>query len=406
MTIIFVFGGQNNEGYQKPHIPQLLEEFDPERRERAHLYRRKSRRYGLILWMFSALLGLCVLLTRITIHIQDWIMEGISSDSFIVVATFFSLAYIVISVWDLPVSFYLHIQLGRNFGLSKLTNRQWVLRYLKRSGIGYVISIIAVEVFYWILRNYPDAWWIGTALVSLLFTVVLTNLAPILLLPRFYKFKPLGDDYPTLAEELIDMVTQEGVKTTDAYTWNLGATSTTGNAALLGLGNTRRIIIADTMLKQYTPQEIKWILLHELAHFKNKDLWKGILIGSFTTLLLFFLTAQIFPSLALLFGYSTDIDNIGNIPILGLSFSFISLLLFNIPRSWYSRRREQAADNFATNLFPDFRTIRSLFIKLADQNLTDINPPWWETLLFASHPPVQKRIQEARKLIKLTAINI
>ncbi|MFW9777629.1 MAG: M48 family metalloprotease [Candidatus Heimdallarchaeota archaeon] len=403
--MIPVFEGQGNEIDQKPHIPQLLEEFDPERREMARFYRRKSRRYRLLLWILSAVLGIFVLLSRITVHFQGWITEGFSTDSFIIVATFFSLAYIVISVWDLPISFYLHIQLGRKFGLSKLTNRQWIFRYLKRVGIGYVISIVTVEVFYWILRSYPDVWWFGTALASLLFTVILANLAPILLLPRFYKFKPLADDYPALAGELIDVVTRQGVKTTDAYIWNLGETSTTGNAALLGLGNTRRIIVSDTMLEQYTTQEIKWILLHELAHFKNKDLWRGILIGSFTTLLLFFLTAQIFPVLALLFDYSTDIGNVGNIPILGLSFSLISLLVFNIPRSWYSRRLEQAADNFATSLFPDFRTIRSLFIKLGDQNLTDINPPKWETLLFASHPPIQKRIQEAQKLIELTDID-
>lgn len=387
-----------NEIFNHSHFraPKLVEEFSPERRDLAIRYRQRSRHYRIRLWILSGFIGILVLLSKISVHLRGWITESISPNSFLVVAIFFSVGFLVISLAELPISFYLHTQLGRKFGLSKLSTRQWVWRYTKRSGIGYGISIFLVEGFYWVLRNYPDTWWIGAAILSLLISVILTNLAPIVILPRFYKFKPLAEEYPTLAKELLEMINQEGVKITEAYIWNLGEISTTGNAALLGLGNTRRIIISDTMLEQSTAEEIKWILAHELAHFKHKDLWKGIIIGSMASFFMFFLTAQFFSPLAIIFGYSTDIAEVGSFPILGLSFWLISVLIINLPSLWYSRRVERAADTYATILFPVYKPIRSLFIKLADQNLADINPPWWETLLFASHPSIQKRIEAAQ----------
>lgn len=387
-----------NEIFDHSHFraPELVEEFSPERRELAIRYRQRSRYYRIRLWILSGFIGIIVLFSRISVHFRGWIIESISADSFLVVAIFFSIGFFLLSIGELPINFYLHSQLGRKFGLSKLSNRRWVWRYAKRSGIGYIISIIIFEVFYWVLRNFPNTWWIGTAVTSLIFSIILTNLAPIVILPRFYNFKPLAEEYPTLAKELLEMINQEGVKITEAYIWNLGEISTTGNAALFGLGNTRRIIISDTMLEQSTAEEIKWILAHELAHFKHKDLWKGILFGSMASFFMFFLTAQFFSPLAIVFGYSTDIAEVGSFPILGLSFWLISVLIINLPSLWYSRRVERAADTYATILFPVYKPIRSLFIKLADQNLADINPPRWETLLFASHPPIQKRIEAAQ----------
>jgi STE24 endopeptidase len=152
------------------------------------------------------------------------------------------------------------------------------------------------------------------------------------------------------------------------------------------------------MLENYTTEEIKWILAHELGHHKRHDLWKGLILGTLTTFVIFFLTHLVFIPLASFLGYSRSIGDIGSFPVLGVSFWLISEVLINVPSLWYSRRIEQKTDTFASSLIPDFPVVKSLFIKMADQNLSDIDPPWWLKYFFMSHPPISERIKHAKEI--------
>lgn len=378
--------------------PKLITDFDPERRKLAISYTRISRRYSFGLMVISFIVSLIILILKITIEIRNLISKYISEDPFILVGIFFIIGFLVVNIVELPISFYLHSRLSRRYGLSKLTNFRWLRRFIKASLVGFVISFPLFEGFYWLLRTFPNTWWFWSTIILVVFTVILANLAPIILLPLFYKFEPLEDKYPDLAEDLIKMTHDTGVKVTSAFVWRLGEIATVGNAALLGLGNTRRIIIADTMLENYTTEEIKWILAHELGHHKHHDLWKGIILGTLTTFVIFFLTHLVFIPLASFLGYSTSIGDIGSFPVLGVSFWLISEVLINVPSLWYSRRIEQKTDTFASFLIPDFPVVKSLFIKMADQNLSDIDPPWWLKYFFMSHPPISERIKHAKEI--------
>jgi STE24 endopeptidase len=214
-------------------------------------------------------------------------------------------------------------------------------------------------------------------------------------MPRFYRFDPLKDTHPELEAEILQMVQENEVKATTVLNWHLGDIATVGNAALTGFGSTRRILIADTLLEQYTTEEIKWILMHEIAHFKHRDLWRQLLVGVFTTTLMFFLTDLSFSSMASFLGYSLSISSVGALPVLGVCFWVINTVLINVPSLWYSRKRETAADTRASSYIGDPAVTKSLFIKMADQNLADIDPPLWEKYLFMSHPPIKERIVRA-----------
>ncbi len=391
-------GQENHNGFSY-NEPILATEFDPDRRQLTSSYTRVSRRYSFGLQVISFIISLGILISRITISLNEFILTQITNEPFIVVGIFFIGGFLIVDICELPIAFYLHLKLSRKYGLSKLSNNQWLLRYTKASVVGFIIGFPLFEGFYWLLRTFPETWWIWGTIILILITIGLGNLAPIIILPLFYKFEPLEEKYPQLSRDLIQMTETEGVKTTSAFTWKIGEISTVGNAALLGLGNTRRIIIADTMLENYTFNEIKWILAHELGHHKHHDLWKGIILGSLSTLLMFLLTQLIFTPLALFLGYSTVIGDIGNVPVLGVSFWVISFVFINVPSLWYSRRAEKSTDAFATRIIPDFSAVKSLFIKMADQNLSDISPPWWEKLFFMSHPPIKERIQNAREIL-------
>ncbi|MFX1506757.1 MAG: M48 family metalloprotease [Promethearchaeota archaeon] len=376
--------------------PTLITEFDSKRRELAITYTRTSRHFSIRLMIISFIISVGVLISRITVIFKDILNKISIVDPFMVTGIFFIVGFLIVNAGELPVSFYLHSRLSRKYGLSKLTNKKWLWRYLKGNFVGFVISFPMFEGFYWLLRTFPYSWWIWATFIMILFTLIFANLVPIIFLPIFFKFDPLEDSHPELAKELIEMTEQIGIKATRAFIWRIGEMATTSNAALLGVGNTRRIIIADTMLNVYTPTEIKWILAHEIGHFKHNDFWKRLLLGSITTFLIFLFTHLTFSPLANLFGYSSIIGDVSGIPVIGLCFWLISFGI-DIPSLWYSRRQEVSTDDFASSIITDPAVAKSLFIKMADQNLSDIDPPWWERFFFMSHPSITERIERAEK---------
>ncbi|NHJ01346.1 MAG: hypothetical protein EAX86_04345 [Candidatus Heimdallarchaeota archaeon] len=374
-------------------IPHLVFDFNVERRKLAIEYTRTSKKYNFILMIVSLLLSLVFLLSRLTIWYRDLIVEYITNEPILIIGVFFITGFILISFWELPLSFYIHANLSRKYGLSKLTNIQWIRRYFKGEFLTFLIGLPIFQGFYFLLRYYPDSWWIWATMALFLLSLLFSVLVPIFILPLFYKFDPLEKTHPEFVTELLQMADQTGVKVTNAFNWHLGEVATTGNAGLMGIGPTRRIIIADTMLSQYTKDEIKWILAHEFGHHRHHDLRKNILLALLTTFLLFFLSHLMFPYLVSFFGYSSDISDVSNIPILGLSFWLLNSFIFNVPSLWYSRKLEKATDKFASTIVSDFNVIKSLFIKMADQNLADLCPPWWEKYFFLSHPPIEERMQ-------------
>lgn len=376
--------------------PTLITEFDPKRRELAIAYTRTSRRYSVRLMIISFILSIGVLLSRLTVFFRNLLNNIGINDPFILTGIFFIVGFLIVNFAEFPVAFYLHSRLSRKYGLSKLTNKKWLIRYIKGNFIGFLISFPMFEGFYWLLRTFPSTWWIWATLILILFTIIFSNLIPIVLLPLFFKFDPLEDTRPELAVELVEMTEQIGIKTTKAFIWKIGEMATTSNAALLGLGNTRRIIIADTMLNRYTPNEIKWILAHEIGHFKHHDFWKRIILGSFTTFLIFLLTYMTFSPLTNLLGYSSIIGDVSGIPVIGLCFWIFSFII-DIPSLWYSRRQEAETDDFASSIIRNPAVAKSLFIKMADQNLSDVDPPWWEKLFFMSHPSILERIKNVER---------
>jgi STE24 endopeptidase len=377
-------------------IVSLVADFNPERRKLAISYTRTSRRYSLRLTIISFIISIGILISKVTVYFKEILDQLQIIDPILQVGIFFIVGSILISFWELPLAFYLHSRLSRRYGLSKLTNKKWILRYAKGEVIALTIGFFLMEGFYWFLRNFSDTWWIWAVIALIIISLIFSALVPIVILPLFFKFTPLEESNPELAAELAKMTNEVGLKNTNAYNWKLGEVSTTGNAGLMGFGKTRRVIIADTMIEQYTTEEIKWILAHEIGHHKRHDLWRGLAIGSLTTFITFFLTHQIFISVSEFLGYPSVIGNISSLPVLGLCFWIFSFI-FNVPSLWHSRRQERNTDKFASSVVSDSTVAKSLFIKMADQNLTDINPPWWEKLFFMSHPSIKERIEYSSK---------
>jgi STE24 endopeptidase len=262
---------------------------------------------------------------------------------------------------------------------------------LKGLALGVPLSIAGVEIVYWLLRSSPDHWWIYASLVFIGFVVVMTNLAPVLLLPIFFKFKPVEN------EDLQHRVDRLAIRTNTAvcgiFEWALGDKTRKANAAVVGWGNTRRIIVSDTLLANFSGEEIEVIMAHELCHHVKNHIWQGLALQSVLTVAGFFTADRILPSLSLHFGFG-GIGDVANFPLLALVMSGVSLLVLPLVNS-FSRRLETQADLYALDITGDALAFVSSMEKLADINLANKTPNKLIEFIFYSHPCVEDRIKLA-----------
>lgn len=296
----------------------------------------------------------------------------------------------------LPLAFYSGWLLERRYGLSTIPISSWLRDHAKAFGVGLVFSLLGAAVLYaseWLLGRL---WWAGVAAVFSLVAIAITNLAPVLLLPLFYQFKPL--DRPGLTERLLDLSRAQGIKTLGVFEWGLGEKTTKANAALVGLGATRRIILADTLLADYSDDEIEVILAHEVGHHVHRDLWRAIAFESALAFAGAFAADWVFravgPRLQI-----RGVDDPAGLPLLLLGAGAVSLALVPLANA-LSRRAERRADRFALTLTKRPDAFISAMRRLGAQNLAEEHPSRLVRALFYTHPPIPERVAAARAFAK------
>ncbi|HLQ31556.1 MAG TPA: M48 family metallopeptidase [Chloroflexota bacterium] len=279
-------------------------------------------------------------------------------------------------------------QLSRGYGLSTQTVRSWFADKLKALALLIVIGGAMVELTYLFMRLQPAWWWLIDAGVLLLFTVILANLAPVLIAPLFFKFTPLDD--PELTQRLVELARNAGAKVRGVFTMHLSAKTTAANAALMGWGNTRRIVVGDTLTHNFTHDETEAVLAHELGHHVHRDIWRAIALQSLTTVAALWLTDICFLVLQA-HGFD-ELQDAQNMPVIGLLFGFWTAV-FTPLTNWASRVAERRADAYALRMATRPRAFVASMIRLANQNLAEVDPPRWVELLLHDHPAIKRRIE-------------
>ncbi len=308
------------------------------------------------------------------------------------VLVFVVLLSILNEIAGLPLGFYSGFVLERHYELSKETLGGWFADQAKAFGIGIVLAAIAAELVYGFIRLSPDHWWLTAGLTFTLLIVGLTNLAPVILLPIFYSVKPLDRD--ALRARLLALAERAGARVLGAYEWGLGEKTTKANAALAGLGGTRRILVSDTMLAEFSDDEIEVVLAHEIAHHVHGDIWKGMAFESALIVAGFFLASQVLHTLAGPAGLH-GVDDVAGLPLLLLAAGAVSLVMVPAAHAM-SRGFERNADRFALDLTRNPGAFISAMRRLGAQNLAEENPSKVVQWLFYSHPTVRDRIAAAQ----------
>jgi len=296
---------------------------------------------------------------------------------------------------SLPLGFYSGFVLERRYALSTQTLGGWIGDQAKSLAIGLLLASAGAGAVYWLIRQSPGWWWLEAGALFALVIVALTNLAPVVLLPLFYAVKPLDRD--ALSARLLALADRAGARVLGAYEWGLGGKTKKANAALTGLGATRRILVSDTMLAEYSDDEIEVVLAHELAHHVHGDIWKGIVFEIVLLLAGFNLAALVLRTLAAPQGPLglRGVDDVAGLPLLLLAAGAVPLVMLPVANAM-SRGFERSADRFALDLTRNPAAFISAMRRLGAQNLAEDHPSRLVQWLFYSHPPVRERIEAAQ----------
>jgi STE24 endopeptidase len=294
---------------------------------------------------------------------------------------------------SLPFVFYRSFVLERKYGLSSEPLSTWLTDHLKALGLGLLLTIAAGLAVHAAIRVAGDRWWAVTAALFAGAGVLLSRLAPVLLMPLFYRFRPL--DREALRERLLTLSRRAGVPVLGAFEWGLGEKTTRANAALVGVGSTRRILVSDTLLKDYTDDEIEVILAHEIAHHIHHDIWTGLALETLIVAAALYGAHAAVLRLGGATGVTSPAD-LAALPLMILAAGVVSLLLTPVGNAW-SRHNERRADRFALALTLRPNAFITAMRRLGAQNLAEERPSAPVFWFFHTHPTIDERIAAAKE---------
>ncbi len=366
---------------------------DNERQRLATRYARLQRRY----WAVETGLGGAYLLLWIGLNLGPRLVRSLPASlpwwaSLLIVASSLGLPWFVLT---LPLDFYTGFVLPHRFGQSTQTLAGWISDLLKGIVLAAVLGAPLLLALYVAIRQAGAAWWLWASGGFALVTVVLAGLSPVLLMPLFYKVRPLGEEYADLRARLVRLADRLGAPVSGVFTFDMSRRTHSANAALTGLGRTRRIILGDTLLSDFTPDEIETVLAHELGHHIHADIPWSILVQTAVVLAEFGLAALGLAWAATGWGLAGPADPAA-LPILALLLGGLGLLTMPLSNA-YSRWRETLADDFSLEQTRKPRAFADAMTRLANQNLAEVDPEAWVVFLLHGHPTLRDRIDKAQR---------
>ncbi len=288
----------------------------------------------------------------------------------------------------LGLDFYGDVVLERRYGLSNQTTVGWLVRSAKEWGLSTLLIVAVLNLLYAVIRTLPHWWWLIAAVGWFVLLVLISKITPAVIVPLFYRMVPLQKS--ELADRLLALAGRCGVYVRRVFEIKLSKETNKANAAVVGWGRNRRIVIGDTLLTLCSDDEIEAVFAHELGHVALHHTWK-LLAGSAASFVVgFYLLYLVLNPSATALGFAGPAD-IAAVPLLMLwiaVFGFLSKPL----QTGYSRHLEKQADLFILDKVEKPEILATALTKLADRNLSDPNPGRLVEALFYTHPPIAKRI--------------
>lgn len=335
---------------------------------------------------------MAMILTGFTLKLEK-LATGITQSDYLAFLIFCFSMITILFVAGLPISFSKNYIVEHRYGLSNQTITSYITEGLKSALVGAALGIPVLLAFYYILRNFPEYWWLIFGTFIFFFSIVLGRFVPVFILPLFYKLKPVDDS--ALRSGMDEISGKAGLEVNGVYTIDMSKNTRKVNAAFTGLGKSKRILLGDTLMNAFSNDEIMTVYAHEAGHYFHRHVLKLTLLSIALTFGGLYIVSKIYPALMNVFGFESN-SGLAALPLLALLLGAYSLLtspLTNI----VSRKFEVEADTFALETTKNKEAFISAMNKLAGHNLAERSPNKIIEFLFHSHPSIEKRVDFAER---------
>jgi len=365
-----------------------------ERKDKLHIYSQ-----FVVLWVFiSFFIGIAILyfILRIGLSskIRDW-SKHINNEflsMWVYLIIFFSIFYL----FNLPFKIYREILIEQEFGFLNQTVSSWVVDQIKFLLLTFLFGIIPFYFFYKLLEKAKN-WWLWYTLGSIPVIIIVVIISPILIAPIFNDYEPLKDQ--KLKTEIRQIVEQSDIKNAEILQLKASEKSTRVNAFVDGLLNTSRIVLYDNLIDNFDTDEIKFVVNHEIGHYKKNHIWKGLFLSFVIIGAALWLFHILYPSIYERTKARFKLNSLSDYASLPMLLIYLSLFMFMASPliNYFSRFQEHQADKYAieNSNVTDKSTVTT-FEKLSAYNLADPDPHPFIEFWFYSHPSLKKRIDFAR----------
>lgn len=367
-------------------------QYDQKKRKISKIYSRENLIKSIINSIFIPIIVLFVILqSGFGKYLQSYILS-ISGELFFSSGLYALILLTILTICEFPLMFYSSYIYEKKYGLSNYTLLTWFIDYFKATAIDYIFFVLTVIGLFYLLQI--SNWWLYAGIIYFFISVVLSSIMPLIVLPLFYKLEPYKDK--AQKKKILDIIKRAGVdKIKSIFIVNESSKSVKANAMFTGIGSSKRIVLFDTLVNNFTTKETETVIAHELGHYINKDIWRFIAIDAIKIFPVLFVIDIILKNSVGSFGIY-NIASLAVLPLIVLSYNIISLILMPL-ENFYSRSRETKADLFALNMVKSPEAQISTEKRLCDMALNEDDPNQIEVLLFHSHPSAKKRIEMCEK---------
>ena len=351
------------------------------------------------LFLFNIILNFLFLLLFVLTGLSQLLKAGLSQISFLggfaqQNAAYFTCFVTIAFILSFPLEYYEGFVIEHRYGLSAQSFKAWIKDCIKKAAVSFAISLILIEVVYYFLLKFPGTWWLWAAIFWFIVSIVLTRIAPKVLLPLFFKYELLPSGI--LRDKVTEFLNRFKIAARGVYVLDFSNKTVKANAMVAGLGATKRIFFSDTMVREFSDEEILAVLAHEVGHYLKGDTFKlalwNLCSGLFSCFVASLCLGKIFPIFEL-----GAISDIAGLPLF-IAVLMATAMLLLPAQNCFSRHLEKKADIFALEATGDKQSFISMMRRLASRNFSELSPSKIVEIFLYDHPPIAKRIHLAETL--------
>ena len=364
--------------------------YNQKRRELAREYNAQKDRYQIYKLIFNFLFWLGFISGGVGQNIYQGLVSKLPWFDLRLIV-FIIVVYFLYSILDWSLNYILFYKLNQKYDLSNQSSGDWLADKFKMSILSILFLYVAGRAFLTFSQWYGDLWWVGFAISGVLFTILLNFLFPVVIFPMFFELKSYPDT--PLRKRLMKLFATADVEVADIYEFDLSSKRNSANAAVMGMGNTRKIILGDNLTEKYSNAEIEAVLAHEIGHHAQGDIFKLLFLQLGSLLITTFVLSNLWQPVVNFLGYGEPYGIIV-LPVFMIALGFLNWLVSPI-ELYLQRKIEIAADDFALELINEPEKLGAALAKLADEGLVELELSLYKLLFKASHPPIDKRVRKS-----------